>query len=257
VRRHPGRPVSGGVLDQARHRVQPQAQGNPSGSSSSWRQLGAPRCPPVERACEWLFVDNQQPDGRFVASKNPRDDVICLNGNLLWSLVTLGYATDPRTLRAATWLVAPACATLALPAGTTIACPGAWGAPKVLKRVARPAGGLSPGRDAERHRQRRRIPARPDACSPATGLRAGAERTLGATGVSLSYHSDAVRRPRCSPRRGSPGHPRVQEVREWLLGRQTDEGQWPADRLVGNGWSTLGAEGRPRPGHLISGAARG
>jgi hypothetical protein len=68
--------------------------------------LGAMPTEPVALACEYVFNQVQQSDGRFVAHQGRSGATLCLNGSLLRALLALGYQDDPRLARATDGLTA-------------------------------------------------------------------------------------------------------------------------------------------------------
>jgi hypothetical protein len=131
---------------------------NPKYRSTVWSlitlaQLGA-ACSADERiarACDYLAGHALTPGGQFTASKTPSGTADCLQGNLCWALITLGYDLE-RLAPAIEWMarsvtgegVAPredthaAVRYYAGKCGPTFACgannglPCAWGAVKVM-----------------------------------------------------------------------------------------------------------------------------
>ncbi len=60
-------------------------------------QLGAPPDERIERACEFVWEHSWQEDGLFTPHQDPElDDLVNLNGNLLYALAWFGYAGDLR-----------------------------------------------------------------------------------------------------------------------------------------------------------------
>ena len=131
---------------------------NPKYRSTVWSlialaQLGA-ACTTDERiarACEYLVSQALTPGGQFTTSGAPSGTADCLQGNLCWALVTLGYDLD-RLTPAITWMARSvtgegvalredshaAVRYYAGKCGPTFACgsnnqlPCAWGAVKVM-----------------------------------------------------------------------------------------------------------------------------
>lgn len=75
-------------------------------------ELGASRCQQIEEQCEYIFRHSQETEeGGFAVNAAVRvgggriSEVIpCLTGNMVWSLVRLGYIDDARTQKAINWL---------------------------------------------------------------------------------------------------------------------------------------------------------
>lgn len=84
----------------------------PKYQSTVWQilflaELGAEgRNRQVRRGCEYLLEHAQAVHGGLSATTNatPSGAIHCLNGNLIWALVALGYDGDERVARAVDWL---------------------------------------------------------------------------------------------------------------------------------------------------------
>jgi hypothetical protein len=136
---------------------------NPKYRSSVWSvillaQLGADieTEPRIRTACTYLCDQALLPGGQFSASRSPAATADCLQGNLCWAMLELGY-DDPRLEAAFEWMarsvtgegVAPAADRhapvryYAGKCGPTFACgannklPCAWGGVKVLLALGR------------------------------------------------------------------------------------------------------------------------
>jgi hypothetical protein len=89
----------------------PGAGYSPKYESTVWQilflaELGADgRNKAVRRGCEYLLEHAQAKHGGFSAGQNapPSLAVQCLNGNLIWALVALGFAGDARILSGTEW----------------------------------------------------------------------------------------------------------------------------------------------------------
>jgi hypothetical protein len=145
-------------MDPAGYWAAPGPGYNPKYRSTVWSvitlaQLGA-ACTADEwiaRACDYLVDHALTPGGQFTASGAPSGTADCLQGNLCWALVTLGYDLD-RLAPAITWMARSvtgegvasredrhaAIRYFAGKCGPTFACgannrlPCAWGAVKVM-----------------------------------------------------------------------------------------------------------------------------
>lgn len=103
----------------------------------------------VRRGCEYLLEHAQANHGGFSAMSGatPMGGVTCLNGNLIWALIALGYGADERVTRAVEWLAGAITGEgverwYAIVAGPGFVCganmkkPCAWGAVKSLRALA-------------------------------------------------------------------------------------------------------------------------
>src|SRR5574341_1217138 len=92
--------------------VKPGHGYSPKYQSAVWQilflaELGADgRNRQVRRGCEYLLEHAQAAHGGFSPQANaaPSMAIHCLNGNLVWALIALGYGDDARVGRAVDWL---------------------------------------------------------------------------------------------------------------------------------------------------------
>jgi hypothetical protein len=145
-------------LDEEGYWVKPGPGYNPKYRSAVWSlimlaQLGASveYDQRIKRACDYLMDQSLTSNGQFSTSGTPSTTVDCLQGNMCWTLVKLGY-DDPRLKMAYDWMarsvtgegVAPSSERKAAlryyagKCGPGFACgannklPCAWGAAKVI-----------------------------------------------------------------------------------------------------------------------------
>ena len=111
--------------------------------------LGATRTEQIEKACQHIFQHAQRPDGAFIANKGKSGAVICLNGNLLRSLLWFGYGDAPHVQRGLAWLRHGSMETKASAATTMDSCL----VPGVPSRPCRPS--LPCQKESARRRSRR------------------------------------------------------------------------------------------------------
>jgi hypothetical protein len=125
--------------------IKPDLGTSPRYRATVWQvmflaRLGAIPSEPVVRACEYVFNQVQQADGRFIAHQGRSGATLCLNGSLLRALLALGYANDPRLARATDGLMAHIEHTgWSCPRNADQPC--AWGAIKVLGALLHPPDG--------------------------------------------------------------------------------------------------------------------
>lgn len=147
-----------GAMDKAGYWVEPGPGYNPKYRSTVWAvillaQLGASanQDKRIAQACAYLLDHALTDGGQFTISGAPSGTVDCLQGNLCWSLLELGY-DDPRLEMAFDWMARSvtgegvassqdrqaAVRYYAGKCGPTFACgannklPCAWGAAKVM-----------------------------------------------------------------------------------------------------------------------------
>ncbi|HLB45662.1 MAG TPA: hypothetical protein VJL59_01425 [Anaerolineales bacterium] len=135
--------------------VKPGSGYSPKYQSTVWQilflaEFGADgRNRQVRRGVEYLLSHAQADHGGFSAYNNAASGgaVHCLNGNLIWALVALGYSGDERVRGAVEWLAGAATgddfdrwyATTPGPGfvcGVNMGQPCAWGAVKSLRALA-------------------------------------------------------------------------------------------------------------------------
>jgi hypothetical protein len=152
-----------GEMDEEGYWVEPGPGYNPKYRSTVWSisllaQLGAnvKEDKRIEQACEYLLEHALTSNGQFTATGAPSGAIDCLQGNLCWSLLELGFE-DPRLETAFDWMAR--CITgegiasfddkhasiryYAGKCGPDFACgannrlPCAWGAAKVMLALGR------------------------------------------------------------------------------------------------------------------------
>lgn len=75
-------------------------------------ELGAVASPQIKEDCEYLFVHSQETiDGGFAMNTaiktgggRASEVIPCLTGNMVWSLIRLGYLEDPRVQKGIDWI---------------------------------------------------------------------------------------------------------------------------------------------------------
>ena len=151
--------------------------------------LGASRTGQIEKACQHVFEHTQQEGGRFIANRGKGGAVICLNGNLLHSLLWVGYGDDERVEQGFGWLVERITGNQGFRCHYNNDLPCAWGAVKALLAFA----ALLPAR---------RTPAAtgPPGVSPRRTCPPGG-------GPPGSPRDRSYRRPGCSPAPPAPPAP--------------------------------------------------
>jgi hypothetical protein len=151
-------------MEEDGHWVRPGPGYNPKYRSTVWSlillaQLGASvrEDRRIEQGCQYL-VNHMAEGGQFTTTTSgaPSGTVDCLQGNLLWSLMELGYE-DPRLMKAYEWMVRTVTGDGIAPieekdapvryyaykCGPTFACgvnnklPCAWGGVKVMLALAK------------------------------------------------------------------------------------------------------------------------
>jgi hypothetical protein len=239
----------------------PGAGYSPKYESTVWQilflaELGADgRAKAVRRGCEYLLEHAQSKSGGFSAGQNapPSYAIHCLNGNLIWSLVALGFAGDARILsgvlsdsrrkwsrriaRAVDWLAGSITGDdfewfNALVPGSGFKCgindkqPCAWGAVKSLRALAN----LPPALQSSKVKKAiamavefllSRDLAKAD--YPYTRRVSGEWFKFG---FPLSYTSDVLETLLALAQAGHARDPRLQNAIELVLSKRDADGRW-------------------------------
>lgn len=225
-------------------------------------ELGAdPTDARVRRGCEYLLSHSIASNGGFAAASNkplPSSVIHCLNGNLLYALIHLGFLPDPRVQQALDWQVRSITGDESIQyyqsgtSGPDFACAVnekqacGWGALKAMKALlAVPPQQRTP--DMERAIARgAQFLLRYDVAKadfPYTGKISSAWFKLG---FPLSYWSDVLETLSVLVTLGYGSDARLEEAYDWLLSKQNTEGRWKLGNTVnGKMWIDIEKRGKP------------
>lgn len=214
----------------------------------------------VQRGCEYLLSHSIASNGAFSVYTKPvpSGSVHCLNGNLLYALLRLGYGDDPRVQTALDWQVRAITGEGAFQylksatSGPNFACsvnegqPCGWGAVKAMKALAA-------------------VP--PDQRTPAIerAIEAGVEflfsrdpaaadypytqrvsTTWFKFGFPLSYWSDVLETTAALAELGYGNDPRLANALEFILTKQDAQGRWKLQNsLNGKMWADIEEKKKP------------
>ena len=239
---------------------------SPKYKSTVWQilflaELGADgKHPQVQRGCEYLLEHAQSANGGFSASANavPSGAIHCLNGNLIWALVTLGYANDERVQRAVDWLAGAITgedfdAFNSLTPGPGFQCgvndkqPCAWGAVKALRALNALPKKLETTRVKKATAMAVEFLFNRDLAKadyPNTGRVSGEWFRFG---FPLSYTSDVLETLLALTDTGVGDDPRLKNAVDLVLSKQDADGRWAMKHsLNGNGmWTNIEVKGKP------------
>jgi hypothetical protein len=239
---------------------------SPKYRGTSWQiillaELGAdPDDERVRRGCEYLLSHNSASNGAFSynMSQAPSGAVHCLNGNLIYAMLSLGYADHPRLQAALDWQARAITGEGDLTyyksgtAGPGFACGDnlgracGWGAVKALKAL-----------NAVSLRQRTPAVERAIQASvefllsrdPAVADYPHTERVSSAWfkfGFPLSYWSDVLENTAALVAAGYGGDPRLDNALRFILDKQDAQGRWKlGNSLNGKMWIDIEKRGRP------------
>ena len=224
-------------------------------------ELGAdPADERVQRGCEYLLGHSIAANGAFSCLQRPvpSGSIPCLNGNMLYALLRLGWGDDPRVQAALDWLARAATGEGGfryLKSGTcgpSFACaanesqPCAWGGNKAMRAL---------------------IAVPPDQRTPAVqrAIEAGAAFLLSRDpavadypytkrvsstwfkfGFPLSYWSDVLETTAVLVGAGYGDDPRLTHALEYILSKQDDRGRWKLENaLTGKMWADIEQKRQP------------
>jgi hypothetical protein len=224
-------------------------------------ELGAdPTDERVQRGCEYLLGHSLTTTGAFSVNRPPVPSgaLHCLNGNLLYALLSLGYAGDPRVQAALNWQIQAITGQEEIryyqsgTAGPGFACgvnlgqPCGWGATKALKALSA-------------------IPPHQRTLSMQRAIEAGVEFLLSRDpavadypytervsstwfkfGFPLSYWSDVLESTAVLVELGYGSHPQLANALQFILGKQDAQGRWKLENtLKGKMWVDIEKKGKP------------
>lgn len=219
-----------------------------------------PRDERVRRACEYALSHGVAANGGYAYNRvpTPAGVIHCLNGNVMYALVRLGWLADPRVQAAIEWQAhaitgeAPIQYFQSTTSGPGFGCaanarqPCAWGATKALKLFAAvPPAQRSP---AVQRAVGQGVAFLLDhdlaqADYPYTGKISTAWFKLG---FPLSYWSDVLETLGVLVALGYGNDPRLAETYRWLLSKQDAQGRWKLENsLNGKMWIDIEKKGKP------------
>lgn len=238
---------------------------SPKYRSTDWTilflaELGADgRNRQVRRGCDYVLEHAQAVHGGFsaMAGVQPSGAVTCLNGNLIWALIALGYGTDERVGRAVDWLASVVMgegverwyvSTVSGPGyecGVNLNQPCAWGAVKSLRALANLPPTLQSNKIKRAARQTAEFLLSRDLAKadyPYTGRVSGEWFKFG---FPLSYTSDVLEAMLALGEAGYGRDPRLKNAVELILSRRNAEGRWVLKHsLNGKMWVDIEAKGK-------------
>ena len=224
-------------------------------------ELGAdPADERVQRGCEYLLSHSLSTNGAFSAymSVVPSGALHCLNGNLLYALVNLGYRSDPRVQKALNWQVqailgegeidyyASGTSGPGFACGVNAKLPCGWGAAKAMKALS------SIPADERTASIKRAIETSVEfffSRDPALADYPYTERvssTWFKFGFPLSYWSDVLEITGLLAELGYGSDPRLENAVQLILSKQDAQGRWKlANSLNSKMWTDIEKKGRP------------
>ena len=205
-------------------------------------ELGMPRTPQIEAACENIFEHGQHESGGFTYDGTPGRIFLCYTGNGIRTLVHFGYRDDPRLERALEYLTVRS----TTPGGLT--CPYAdgeecqWGITKALAAFAAlPTADRTSGRT-------RAVETLADAILDHEFDFEGQDARWLNFGFPLDYQSDLIELCDVLARLDYGTDPRLKRMLDIVLAAQTADGRW----LKRYGTRALKVEERGQPSKWIT-----
>ncbi|MBX3065984.1 MAG: nitrogen fixation protein NifH [Anaerolineae bacterium] len=224
-------------------------------------ELGAdPDDERVRHGCAYLLSHSIASNGGFSANQNPAPNGVihCLNGNLIYALIQLGYLADARVQRALDWeahtITGESVADYRQSgtSGPDFACaanakqPCGWGATKAMKAlIAVPSEQRTPivQRAIEQGAKFLLSCDLAKADYPYTGKISSAWFKLG---FPLSYWSDILETFTVLARLGYGSDPRLATVYDWLMSKQDSHGSWILENSLNTKmWIDIEKKGKP------------
>ena len=261
-------------MNAAGYWVEPGPGYNPKYRSTVWAvimlaQLGASAAQDerIALACAYLLDHSLTPGGHFTAWGAPSGTADCLQGNLCWALVELGY-DDPRLESAFEWMarsvtgegVAPAFERQAAvryyagQCGPLFACgsnnklPCAWGAVKVMQAFSRwPAGRRTPLMErAMRQGVDFLFSTDPALAAYPTGYAEKPSGNWWKFGFPVFYVTDLLQTIEVLVGLGYGGDPRLANALGIVREKQDGQGRWPLEYgYAGKTWVDFGPKKQP------------
>lgn len=246
--------------------VKPGHGYSPKYQSTVWQilflaELGADaRNRQVRRGCEYLLEHAQAVHGGMSATANaaPSGAIHCLNGNLVWALMALGYVEDERVMRAVDWIAGAITGEdfeqwyASGTSGPGFRCaanggqPCGWGAVKALRALAN----LPAERRSRRTQEAVQMTAEfllsrdlARADYPYTGRVSGEWFKFG---FPLSYTSDVLEALLALAEAGYGRDPRLKNAIDLVISKRDADGRWVMKHsLNGKMWVDVEAKGKP------------
>lgn len=264
------------AMDEAGYWVAPGPGYNPKYRATVWSiillaQLGATadQDTRIARACAYLLDHALASGGQFTTNGAPSGTADCLQGNLSWALVALGYE-DPRLAAAFEWMarsvtgkgIAPmadrqaAVRYYAGKCGPLFACgannklPCAWGAVKVMlafsvwpleRRTPLIEWAIQQGAEFL-------LAADPATAAYPNGYAAKPSGNWWKFGFPVFYVTDLLQNVAALVALGYGSDPRLSQALALIRAKQDTQGRWPLEYdYTGKTWGDFGAPRQPNP----------
>ena len=273
---HSDGPIAG-ILDEMEEDgfwARPGPGYNPKYRSSVWSlillaQLGAspPEDARIRLACEYLFEHGLASGGQFTASGAPSGTADCLQGNMCWAFLELGY-DDHRLERAIEWMARTVTGEGLAPnserqapmrfyasqCGPTFACgsnnklPCAWGGVKVMLAFSKlPLEQRTPMIErAIEHGVEFLFSVDPAEADYPTGWTDKPSGNWWKFGFPVFYVTDLLQNVEALVALGYGRDPRLANALGIIRDKQDDQGRWSLDyNYIGKTWLDFGDKRQP------------
>ena len=223
----------------------------------------------IATACRYLLEHTYTPGGQFGAGGTPSSTADCLQGNLCWALVVLGY-DDPRLEKAYEWMARSVTGEGVAPindkkaelryyagkCGPTFACgsnnklPCAWGAIKVMLAFSvLPLERYTPLiEQAVQQGIDFLFEGDPLASNYPNGWADKPSGNWWKFGFPVFYITDMLQNVECLVRLGYGRDPRLKPALDYIRNKQDSQGLWALEYdYAGKMWVDFGAKKQPNP----------
>jgi hypothetical protein len=223
----------------------------------------------IAKACTYLMEHALSPFGQFTSTGAPSGTADCLQGNMLWTLLALGYKDD-RLETAFDWMarsitgedIAPTSDRKAAQryyagkCGPNFACgannklPCAWGAIKVMLAFSQlPRSDWTPAiTRAVEQGAAFLLGHDPVHANYPNGWSAKPSRNWWKFGFPVFYVTDLLQNMEALVSLGYAGDARVREALVFIAGKQDDQGRWLLEYdYADKTWVNFGAKKQPNP----------
>jgi len=254
--------------------VEPGPGYNPKYYSTVWSiillaQLGASAAQDVriQRACAYILDHALAAGGQFSATGAPSGTADCLQGNLCWALVELGY-DDPRLAAAFDWMARSVTGEAIAPqedrsapvryyagkCGPTFACgsndklPCAWGGVKVMLALGKwPADRRTPPiESAIQHGAHFFLSIDPATAAYPTGYSDKPSQNWWKFGFPIFYVTDLLQLTEALVACGYGSDPRLERCLQIIREKQDSQGRWLMEySYTDKTWVDFGAKKQP------------
>lgn len=261
-------------MNKAGYWVKPGPGYNPKYRATVWAvillaQLGAraDADPRIAQACAYLLEHSLTTDGQFTLTGAPSGTVDCLQGNLAWAMLELGYA-DPRLDKAFDWMARSVTGEGLAPltdrqaprryyagkCGPTFACgannklPCAWGGAKVMLALGRwPAKQRTPlMRRAIQQGVDFLLGVDPAEATYPSGYAKAPSGNWWKFGFPVFYVTDMLQVVEALVALGYGRDPRLAHALAFIRDKQDAAGRWALEYdYTGKTWGNFGAKKQP------------